>query len=1850
MKNADHLKDRIAIVGLDCRLPGADSVEEFWANLIAGQESMIEFSDEQLISSGVSQETFSDPRYVRKRGIVENADLFDAEFFNFTPREAELLDPQHRHFLECAWHALEDSGIDPFDTDRKIAVFGGTGSPYHFVDSIENESVKQYASGTSIVTSNDKDYVTTRVSYKLNLKGPSVNVQSACSTSMVSVVLGIDSLLNHQSDLVLAGGVTIELPEYKGYMYQEGGLESPDGKCRTFDKDASGTAFSRGCGVVALKRLEDAVEDNDHIYAVILGGAINNDGNRKAGFTAPSVDGQVEVLTETIELAGIDPATITMVEAHGTSTPVGDPIEVASLTTAFHQYTKNKGYCAIGSVKTNIGHTDVASGVSSLIKTCLSLKHGIIPASLNFNEPNPAIDFENSPFYVNTTTGPWKRQNGTPARALVNSFGVGGTNACLILEEWVNETPDELSREYDSLFVSAHHKSSFQAQCENLKSFLERHPEVNVNALAHSSRVARKAMKYRRAITFKDREDLISQLASGQSPSTTSTATEKAFVWMFPGQGNQYLNMGLELYKQLSVFRDAVDQCCGFLEPLLGLDVRELIYPADGEHEHARKLLDRTYITQPAIFVVSYATARVFQSFELQPDALIGHSVGEYVAAALSGVMSLEDALTSVALRGKLVYELPQGSMLAVLMTQAELTEILPAALDIAVINSPELVVVSGATADIDMFAATLAERGIFTKLLPTSHAFHSRMMLPCLETYREAFKTVHLRAPSIPIVSTVTGKVLSDEQAMDHEYWVQHVLRPVRFSDAAKYFLSSASTLFLECGPGQSLESAVKRQIAQTDQHVAVGSLYEHENALMALDAAIGKLWVEDVYFDYTIRYNSSACQKISFPLLPFNRRSHRIDFSAKQAAPANLAPMSRQAMDKWFYVPSWKRTAAIGLVPGNRGEEVLLPGKWVVFSDNEFADALIERIRKHDLQCITVRHGDCYQEQEDTIQIRINDKQDHQQLVARLADNECQMNFIYSWVFSSQPGRPLGPHNVDAMLDRNFYGLMYLCQALTGAVSSGRTQLSCLVQDAFDITGKTTVKPEMAVFTGPVRVLFKENPDISTRLISIESSSLGQVNRGALFDQLISESRTETEETIVSYSGSARWTEVFEQVTLRTGEGDIQDLVREKGIYLITGGAGGIGRTLSQFMAEQVHCTLIWTGRRQLPDREDWSLHIADKTTDTNLREQLESILAIEKMGSKVHYFTVDITDLAAMTAVMSEVESCIGPVDGVIHSAGSAGGGVLALQEKVETEKVLSPKVKGTLILQQLFHDRKIDFFHLFSSITAILGEAGRVDYISANAFMDAASHSDFLPNCKTVCSVNWGQWGQIGMAADWHRDHSQKEIIETSVRDSALTAKESTCPVELRQLSSDANTEIYSVGLNAGDHWVLNEHLLYGMNTLVGTTFVHILADWKQQKGFEADLVIEQGVFSMPLIVVNDSPINLQLVCERSASDQYNFTFRSMESGTPEEEWRTHFSGSLCLQRTEDRRTQDIEALIAGFRSPADTEKHFTMIRDDKGKMVLHYSSRWDCKKAIYCGENEWLCKLALPAKLSQDLDVFGFHPAMLDVATSAHFPQMTNIPGIFLPHTYGKVRLIRPFTPVIYSMSKLSTAYSPGDEFVFFDFDIYTEAGELALSIEDYAFVRTGNAASPAAVTGSAANDRHLVVDEADILPSEGKDVFDLLFRHPGIQQLIVYPPDLELDFKESKISYVRKNIEEKKKATELNEDLDDRPDIDTPFEAPENEIEKGISAVWTSILGINKLGLDDSFMELGGNSLLGIQVVSAVSEAFGVEIRASDFVTHSSIRSLAELVLTRIMEEYDSAEIESALDEELLSA
>ncbi|MEQ6123370.1 SDR family NAD(P)-dependent oxidoreductase [Pseudotenacibaculum sp. MALMAid0570] len=1835
MEDQGENKDKIAIVGLDCRLPGANNTQEFWENLVKERESLVEFTDEELEAAGVSPKKYKDPNYVRRRGIVRDADMFDAEFFNFTPREAELLDPQHRLFIECAWHALEDSGIDPFNTDKKIAVFGGTGSPYHLMDTIENESVLKYANGTSIITSNDKDYVTTRVSYKLNLKGPSINVQSACSTSMVGVVMGIDSLLSFQSDVVLAGGATVELPATKGYMYQAGSLESPDGKCRTFDKDAQGTVFSRGGGVVALKRLEDAIEDKDHIYAVILGGAINNDGNRKAGYTAPSVQGQVEVITEALEFSGISPRSISMVEAHGTATPVGDPIEVSSLTEAFSQYTDDKQYCALGSVKTNIGHTDVASGIASLIKTSLSLKHGIIPASLNYNESNPAINFNESPFFVNTKTKEWQR-NGTPRRALINSFGVGGTNACVILEEPPKPKKEETKKQYDTLFLSAHHKDSFENYCKELKDFIETQPDVNLNQLAHTSRVARKAMKYKGVFPFKDREDLLKSLEKS-SPVKQITTDSKELVFMFPGQGNQFINMGRELYQNIPDFKECVDHCSTILKSIINIDIRKVIFPSDEDFEKSKKEIDDTYITQPAIFMISYALANTLQNYGIKPDKLIGHSVGEYVAAAVSGIMSLEDALKAVAVRGKLVFDLPQGSMLAVLMSEKELLKILPKELCVAVINSPELVVVSGETEHIESFAKKLKEDRVFNKLLPTSHAFHSTMMEPCLEEFSEFFKSVTLNIPKIPVISTVTGKLMTDEQAQDRDYWINHVIDPVRFGDAADQILVNESAVFFECGPGQSLESAIKRRLNKEMKHAVISTLNEKSDAVISMDNAIGKLWMEDIPVDFEARFNSSEYEKMPFPLLPFNRKSYLVDFSSNTSNVSTGENEKTPIVEDWYYTATWKKTSAIDFLPKIEKEEVTTSEKWIVFVQGELSKSIVKNLQEQGKDYYTVHQGKAYDQDGSTFVIDVTNKEDYERVFEAVKEEDTTLKVIYSWSFDDDEKNELSLENAQENLNSNFYNLLYLQKGILSNNITENVRLVSLINDGFDVIGSGIAKPEKTLVVGPTKVLYKEHLGISTQLINITSVKSNLEPK--LATQIIKEVNAETDENIISYSGLHRWTQTFEQIKIPN---DPSKLIKDNGVYIITGGSGGIGRVLSELIAKRVKgATIVWTGRKEFPDRNDWAKLLEDKNTDAVLKDKITTIQKVEELGSKVAYYSVGVLDFDKMKQTFDDVEEKYGAINGVVHSAGVAGGGVVASIENEKITPVINPKVQGTLIIKELLKDREVDFIHLYSSITAILGETGRVDYISANSFMDACANAPgWLHKSAVVSSINWGQWGLIGMAADWRLGTKKKK---NQPQHKTIGHSAENHPIAVSFSHKNENESCYKVNLNADKNWIFTEHLLTSIPTMVGTSYVDTLMKWKEEEGISGTLSLRNTEFLSPLMMLKGMQKDLYLFCDKKSNGDYAFVFKSIAEGseaTTKEGWQDHFSGELTFKENAKPEKVNTAKLLEEMPN-YDDARHTLVLTDGNNKPTLQYSKRWDCKDKTHIGENEWITKLSLHDEFKDDFSHFFLHPSMLDVATSAHFAYM-QLTSSYLPFSYGEVNLYAPFEQELYAYTKVSSA-DPIENQLAFDFYIVNAEGDTIAEILNYSFTKLADLSND---SSSKKEEEELVADalEDDILPEEGEQVIDTMLS-TDISQVIVYTMDLQRDIDDSTRSVLIQKRKDKISNVKKVEDIDDRPDIDEAYVAPENEIEINIAMIWTAILGINKIGSNDSFNNLGGNSLLAIQVVSGINDEFEVAITTDEFVNNPTIAKLAELVLEKILGEHSTEDLEKLLNE-----
>jgi amino acid adenylation domain-containing protein len=901
----------IAVVGMAGRFPGAESVEELWSNLTNGKECLSFFDDATLAESGLDGPSLRKRgHYVPVRGILKDADCFDAAFFGVHPKEAEVMDPQHRLFLEICWTALEHSGYAPSRMDGSVGVFGGATFNTYYEHVLQQRQDLIDLVGTDLVMfGNEKDYLTTRVAYKLGLKGPAVNVSTACSTSLVAVAQACQSLLMYQCDTALAGGSSITLPQARGYFHDEGNIGSSDGHTRTFDVRSSGTAFSNGVAVVVLKRLADAIEDGDQVYAVIKGAALNNDGSQRVSFGAPGVEGQSEVIAMAHALASIAPDTITYVEAHGTATPLGDPIEVAALTKAFRLGTDAKQFCGLGSVKTNLGHLDVAAGVTGLIKVALSLHEKVIPPSLHFTAPNPRLDLESSPFYVNAALQSWKAISGVPRRAGVSSFGTGGTNAHVVLEEAPPVERSGPSRPWQLLVLSAKTPEAMNRATSNLVGHLRKldetgKTEVAARALAdgaYTLQTGRSDFVHRRMVVCRDGVDGAALLDTNDSKrvfTSQQQLREPPVVFMFPGQGAQYPGMGAALYRSEPEFRNVVNQCAELLRPVLDLDLCEVLFPESGQEKRAAELLVQTRLTQPALFTVEYALAKLWISWGIRPAAMIGHSVGEYVAGCLAGVFSLEDALALVARRGALVQALPGGAMLAVRLPEAELTPLLGDQVAVAAVNAPSLCVVAGPYDAIAAVERTLADRGVVTRHLHTSHAFHSPMMDAVLEPFADLMKTVRLNEPTIPYVSNVTAQWITPEKARSVDYWASHLRRTVRFADGVAELLSDPRRVLLEVGPGQTLSTLARQHPSKTGDQIVVSTLpFTGEDELRGPLEALGRLWMSGCEVDWTGFHAHERRRRVALPTYPFERKPHWPEPQARDESSIAAVSMSTLA-----------------------------------------------------------------------------------------------------------------------------------------------------------------------------------------------------------------------------------------------------------------------------------------------------------------------------------------------------------------------------------------------------------------------------------------------------------------------------------------------------------------------------------------------------------------------------------------------------------------------------------------------------------------------------------------------------------------------------------------------------------------------------------------------------------------------------------------------------------------------------------------------------------------------------------------------------------------------------------------
>ncbi|MBW4633663.1 MAG: amino acid adenylation domain-containing protein [Iphinoe sp. HA4291-MV1] len=1360
-KQVKDFEEPIAIIGMAGRFPGANNVEQFWQNLRDGVESISFFTDEELEASGIDPAILSDRNYVKANGLLEDVEMFDASFFGFSAREAEIMDPQHRLFLECAWEVLENAGYDSETYDGQIDVYAGAGLNNYLIHNlIPNRDQLESVGSYQILISNDKDFVPTRVSYKLNLKGPSINVNTACSTSLVAVQMGCQSLLNYQCDMVLAGGVSISLTQKAGYLYQEGMIFSPDGHCRAFDAQAQGTVAGNGVGIVLLKRLSDALADGDCIHAIIRGSAINNDGSLKVGYTAPSVEGQAAVISEAQAIAGIDAETITYIEAHGTGTVLGDPIEIAALTEAFGAKTQKKNFCAIGALKTNVGHLDAAAGVAGLIKTILALKHKLLPPTLNFEKPNPKIDISNSPFYVNTTLREWEA-NGTPRRAGVSSFGIGGTNAHVIVEEAPTIEPSGKSRPWQLLLLSAKTNSALESATVNLVKHLKEYPEINLADVAYTQSVGRRAFNHRRMVVCRDINEVSITLNSLDAKQVLTNFIEpktRSVVFMFSGQGAQYVNMALELYQTEPTFHEQVDICSELLKPHLGLDLRHVLYPTEERIEEATQQIRQTAIAQPALFVIEYALAKLWIEWGIRPQAMIGHSIGEYVAACLANVFSLEDALILVSARGQMMQQLPSGTMLSVPLPEDKVQAFLSKELSLAAVNSPKFCVVSGMTEAVEALENQLAEQGVECRRLHTSHAFHSKMMDPILREFTEQVKKISLKSPQISYISNVTGTWITAAEATNPEYWANHLRSTVRFAEGVQQLLKEPEQILLEVGPGQTLNTLVKQHPDQAVEQVVLSSLRhprDRQSDVAFLLTTLGKLWLADVQVDWSGFYQHEQRHRLPLPTYPFERQRYWIELQ-KQASVAktNLETLSSTSPPRkkpniadWFYIPSWKRSP----LRERKLNEIPVQSNTLVFIDEcGLGFQLVKKLELEGTDVVTVKVGSEFAQLSDHV-YTLNPRQsnDYDALFHELRTlGKTPKTIVHLWSVTPNSDPELRMESVNEAQDLGLYSLLFLAQAFGKQTVNDKLQITVVSNNMQEVTGVEVLCPEKATLLGPVKVIEQEYPNINCCSIDVVIPSEGSWQEEKLTEQLLTELTTQFSDQVIAYRGLHRWVQTFEPVRLdKSSEATPQ--LRKGGVYLITGGLGAIGLVLAEHLAKTVQAKLVLIGRSALPSKQEWEQWLASHETEDSVSQKIKKIQELEELGAEVLVVSADVTSLQQMQEAVAWAKDQFGQINGVLHAAGVPGGSVIQNKTLDDIERILAPKMKGTLVLNSIFKDIELDFFALTSSITSILGGFGQVDYCSANAFLDAfAQYKNSKYRTFTVCT-NWDTWQGIGM---------------------------------------------------------------------------------------------------------------------------------------------------------------------------------------------------------------------------------------------------------------------------------------------------------------------------------------------------------------------------------------------------------------------------------------------------------------------------------------------------------------------
>jgi acyl transferase domain-containing protein/acyl carrier protein len=1819
--------DHVAVVGMACKFPGANTPREYWRNLAGGVESIIRLSEQELLAAGVEPREFRNPHYVNAAALIDEMEWFDARFFGYTPREAQVRDPQGRLFLETCYAAVEDSGYDVTQLGGLVGVFGGMANNRYGERYVaRNAATKSVVGDLAIDVSNGPDYLATAVSYRLGFRGPSITVQTACSTALVAVHIASQALRNGECDYALAGAVEVELPYGVGYTWVEGGIDSRTGHIRPFDADACGTLFGSGVGVIALKRLGDALADGDHIYGVIRGSAVNNDGSDRAGFTAPSVSGQAQLVVEALAVAEVHPDSIGLMEAHATGTLVGDPIEVAGLTQAYRAAgATGIRTTPIGSVKANVGHLGPAAGMAGLIKVCLALRQQSIPPHINFTAPNPNLELETSPFYVPIELTPWPR-NGAPRRAGVSSFGIGGTNAHMIVEEAPSAEPiDGSHRRWHVLPVSAKTTSALESAVSRLSEALSEDTEHELADIAYTLQVGRAVLPHRRAVIASSPAEAAHALvaATSQSGAAPTPGIRRRLVMMFPGQGTLAGGVGRELRDVEPAFREALDECAGLLRPHLDLDLTELLFPPAGGAAAAQRALRETRYAQPAVFAVEYAMARLLASAGLEPSAMLGQSTGELLAAHLAGVFSLADAAALVAARARLVDQTGPVATLTVRGPEATVAPLLPAEVDVVALNGLEATVLAGSEGDLTKSREILVAGGFSCTEVRAADTCHSRWVQPCLAEFAAVVEGLSLNHPGIPFISNVTGDWITPEQATDPAYWTRQLGSPVRLADGFATLGSEKDWALVEVGPGDILAKLADQCIGYTAMPIVTSMRQPlrrvDDTAVVA--EALSTLWLYGVEVDWSSW--SGRRRRLPLPTYPFERQRYWVDPDpVTVTSPPQEAEESQEPLpaDRCTFAPRWNEAALPEHDPSPPA------GNWLVFtSGHPVVEALITRLAADAATVTVVRPGPGFAAPgAGEFTVRPGDASDLEQLLGHLSVDP-PARIVHALNVTEPADDPVAPSTVSSAMDSGFFDLLHLGQWLSRLDQDRRPAVYALSSNVQEVSGSERLEPAKALLLGPALLMQRELAGVTIRSIDLDLPAA--LPEAATVAQVLSEIAADQGDLQVAWRGRKRWRLDYATVPLDKPDAN-RVVVRPGGTYLITGGLGGIGLAVAESLGEAAPNTVVLVGRSPFPPPERWSELIADPATAGPLRSKLLRLQGLAERGTTVVTAQCDVADETALADLVTTIHERHGRIHGVYHSAGVAAGGMMAVRSDDAAAAVLAPKVAGTLALHRLLGD-EVEFMALFSSTISATGAFGQVDYCAASNFLDAFARWA-VQRGRPVLSIGWARWNEFGMSTDTAA--AAPEVfrqLEIGAR-----SEPAQHPLLSRRVHGVGDRIMFTAVLEPGHHWVTAEHRLAGQELLVGTALLEMI-DGAYREAVGGDCAITDLVFVAPIGV--PEPTDLRVVM-RPGGDGYTVTILAAPIGREPRTWSERARCRVVPADATPAARHDLATISQRCNRLTLGEQDVAAV-----DRLIEFGPHWhQVVKHIQVGHQEELSRVELAEPYWSETGQYRLHPALLDAAVGArHEADRVARGETYLPLGYARVHCYEPLPPKLWAHLRHITDGAAGVATT--DITLLDDDGKVLAEVTGYSERRVDPARMRSTLTADAAPpepaasqvEPALVSPHEDALAETGIDThlgIDVLQRilcwrpephlivcPEGIHRSLRRGAELTLDVVERELGNVQLLA-----AAATGE----RP-MDTPYVPPETDLQRSLARFWSGALGIAKIGLDDDFFDLGGDSLIAVQLAARMREGLELELPIGRLFDNPTVRQLADYLARR---------------------